>query len=128
MRTKDWKYIRCWDPGIYERTEAELYDVIADPAEQHDVSAEHPDVAATMEAFMDGWLDARHAGGADPMDEVITFGLPAVRRLEGVIQEDSDEAARARPIANVHTIEPAIDPAGEPAEEADTVPMTQAVR
>ena len=50
MRTKDWKYIRCWDPGIYERTEAELYDVIADPAEQHDVSAEHPDVAATMDS------------------------------------------------------------------------------
>ena len=127
MRTKDWKYIRCWDPGIYERTEAELYDVIADPAEQHDVSAEHPDVAATMEAFMDGWLDAQRAGGADPMDEVITFGLPAVRRLEGVIQEDSDEAAGAA-VANVHAIEPAIEPAGEPAVEADTVSMTQAVR
>ena len=61
------------------------------------------------------------------MDEVITFGLPTVRRLEGVIQEDSDEAAGAA-VANVHTIEPAIEPAGEPAVEADTVSMTQAVR
>jgi hypothetical protein len=88
IRTKEWKYIRCWHPGIYPRADCELYDLTADPDEQQNMSEERPDVVATMDAFMNGWLDAQLAGRPDPMDEVIEFGLPAVMRLEGVIEED----------------------------------------
>ncbi len=97
VRTKEWKYIRCWHPGIYQRAGAELYDLVNDPEEQHDVSAERPDVAARMDAFLDGWLDAQHAGRADPMQEVLDFGLPAIMRLEGVIAEDRAEVPPAGP-------------------------------
>jgi arylsulfatase len=143
MRTKDWKYIRCWDPGIYERTGVELYDIVADPGEQHDVSAEHPDVAAKMDAFMDGWLDAQHAGRADPMDAVIDFGLPAVRRLDDFIEEETkialSEAAANSPMikaAMERAMEPAIKPAREaaiepemePEMEAESISMTQSAR
>jgi arylsulfatase A-like enzyme len=131
MRTKDWKYIRCWDPGIYERTGVELYDIVADPGEQHDVSAEHPDVAAKMDAFMDGWLDAQHAGRADPMDEVIDFGLPAVRRLDDFIEEESKNALSAAaadsPMIKA-AMERAMEPAIEPEMEAESISMTQSVR
>jgi arylsulfatase len=91
IRTRDWKYIRCWDPGIYPRAGCELYDLAADPDEQLDLSAERPDVVATMDALMDCWLDAQLAGRPDPMTEVIEFGLPAVLRLEGVINEDGEQ-------------------------------------
>jgi len=90
VRTKDWKYIRCLDPGIYPRTGSELYDLAADPDEQVDLSTERPDVVASMDALMDRWLDARLAGRTDPMLEVIEFGLPAVKRLEDVIREDRE--------------------------------------
>ena len=92
IRTKDWKYIRCWDPGIYPSAGCELYDLAADPDEQHDVSTERPDVVAAMDALMNRWLDTQLAGRPDPMIEVIDFGLPAVLRLEGVIEEDRQAA------------------------------------
>ncbi len=90
IRTDEWKYIRCLDPGIYPRAGCELYDLAVDPDEQHDVSAARPDVVARMDAQLDRWLTARLDGRPDPMLEVIEHGLPAVRRLEGVIQEDRD--------------------------------------
>jgi arylsulfatase len=95
IRTNEWKYIRCWDPGIYPRAGCELYDLIADPDEQHDLSAERPDVVATMDACMDDWLGDQLGERPDPMDEVVEFGLPAVMRLAGVIEEDRAEARKA---------------------------------
>jgi arylsulfatase len=88
IRTRDWKYIRCRDPGIYPRAGCELYDLAADPDEQQDLSMERPETVAAMDALMNRWLDAQLAGRPDPMDEVIEVGLPAVLRLERVIDED----------------------------------------
>jgi arylsulfatase A-like enzyme len=92
IRTDDWKYIRCWDPGIYPRAGRELYDLAADPDEQRDLSMERPDIVAAMDARMNGWLDAQLAGRTDPMEEVIEVGLPAVMRLQRVIDEDRASA------------------------------------
>jgi arylsulfatase A-like enzyme len=88
IRTRDWKYIRCWHPGIYRRAEPELYDMHADPREQRNIATERPEVVSRLDAYLNGWLDAQRAGRRDPMDEVIDVGLPAVKRLQGVIQED----------------------------------------
>ena len=62
------------------------------------------------------------------MDEVIAFGLPAVRRLRRRDPRGQSDEAAGAVAANVHAIEPAIEPADEPAVEAETVSMTQAVR
>jgi arylsulfatase A-like enzyme len=88
IRTEDWKYIRCWDPGIYPRSGSELYDLTSDPHEQHDLSKARPDIVAAMDAQMDRWLEARLIDRMDPMEEVIEAGLPAVMRLQGVIDEE----------------------------------------
>jgi arylsulfatase A-like enzyme len=90
VRTKDWKYIRCWDPGIYPRAGCELYDLAADPDEQHNIAPQRPDVVSVMNARMETWLDAELAGRHDPMAEVIEHGLPAVRRLDGLRGDDQD--------------------------------------
>ncbi|MFM7205823.1 MAG: sulfatase-like hydrolase/transferase [Planctomycetaceae bacterium] len=39
----------------WERGEAELFDVVADPDEGHDLAAEHPDVVARLRADLDRW-------------------------------------------------------------------------
>lgn len=101
VRTRDWKYIRCWHPGIYQRAEPELYDLHADPAEQRNIATERPDVVSRLDSYLSGWLDAQRGGRSDPMMDVIECGLPAVKRLEGVILEDL-EALGALPSGNGH--------------------------
>jgi arylsulfatase len=87
IRDGQWKFIRCMDPGVYPRTEDELYDLRADPDEQHNVAAEHPDVVARMHAELDTWLAARLGGRPDPMVTVVADGLPAVLRLRSIEAE-----------------------------------------
>jgi choline-sulfatase len=57
VETQRWKFVRA--------PRQELYDLRADPKELHDVSAQHPRVAATLAAH----LDAMHlvAAGKEPM-------------------------------------------------------------
>jgi arylsulfatase A-like enzyme len=90
VRTADWKYIRCWDPGIYPRDEIELYDLTRDPDEQHNVASERPEIAAEMELRLEEFLDEKFRERPDPMPEVVDHGLPAVRRLTGVMAEDAE--------------------------------------
>lgn len=88
IRTPDWKFIRCYDPGIYPRSGDELYDLRTDPDEQSNVAAEHGTVVAEMNAKLDRWLTEKLEGRTDPMIEVLATGLPAVQRLAGVLRED----------------------------------------
>jgi arylsulfatase len=93
IRTRDWKYISCLDPGIYPRCGPELYDLGADPLEQHNLAALRPDVVADMDRRLVRWVDERLGGRPDPMCEVLEVGLPAVNRLAGVIAEDAEAAS-----------------------------------
>ena len=95
IRTADWKYIRCYDPGVYSAPACELYDLAADPSEQRNVAHEHPAVVAALSGRLDEWIDGMLAGRPDPMHRVIADGLPAVQRLAGVIAEDRRAAAAA---------------------------------
>ncbi len=95
IRTPLWKYIRCWDPGIYPRREAELYFLPGDPTEQINVAGEYPDVVAGLDGMLSSWIAAHLARRRDPMVEVMEFGLPAVARLEGVVREEAERRAGA---------------------------------
>jgi arylsulfatase len=89
LRTRDWKYIRCWDPGVYpDRDGPELYDLTVDPAEQVNLVAARPDMASVLDQRLTEWMDAHLAGREDPMQEVVDLGMPAVARLDGVIREE----------------------------------------
>ena len=85
IRTSDWKFIRCVDPGVYPRDGIEVYDLRHDPTEQTNLAEERPDLARQMDAMLSQWLNERLDGRPDPMEEVVTAGLPAVRRLNDLI-------------------------------------------
>jgi arylsulfatase A-like enzyme len=87
IRDARWKFIRCLDPGVYPRSEDELYDLEVDPTEQHNVAAAHPDVVADMHARLDGFLAEHLDGRPDPMETVVADGLPAVLRLRTIEEE-----------------------------------------
>ena len=85
LRTSSWKFIRCYHPGVFPRAEDELYNLHEDPDEQNNVAAEYPEVARTLSTRLDEWLADQLRARPDPMLEVIDVGLPAVKRLDGMI-------------------------------------------
>jgi arylsulfatase A-like enzyme/multidrug resistance efflux pump len=85
LRTGDWKFIRSYHPGVYPRAEDELYDLHEDPDEQDNVAAQHPDVVQALSTRLDTWLAEQLGSRSDPMLAVIADGLPAVERLDGMI-------------------------------------------
>jgi arylsulfatase A-like enzyme/multidrug efflux pump subunit AcrA (membrane-fusion protein) len=112
VRTPEWKYIKFLQSTIYGRDGVELYDVVNDPTEQHNVAADHPEVVDELGARLTHWVSAQLGGRPDPMLSVLDAGLPAVARLNDVI------AGQARPRHDVPTpIEPGPSPlAGAGAE------------
>ena len=92
IRTEDWKFIHCTDPGVYPRSEDELYDLRNDPEEQKNVALEYPDIAVGLGDRLHTWVGEQLAGRTDPMNQVIADGLPAVVRLDSVINESEREA------------------------------------
>jgi arylsulfatase A-like enzyme len=104
IRTPEWKLIRFLQPTLYGRSGVELYDVRADPDEQHDVADRFPEVVAELGDRLDHWVSAQLGGRPDPMHGVIDAGLPAIARLHDVI------TGQARPRHDVpapSTAEPA---------------------
>jgi arylsulfatase len=105
VRTAEWKYIRCWDAGIYPRFGPELYDLVRDPDEQQNVAAQHPEVVADLDGQMHAWLNEHLGDRPDPMVEVVEAGLPAVDRLKGVIAEDAEAAALGADMRDLEAVD-----------------------
>ncbi len=49
IRTPEWKLIRFYQTTLYGRSGIELYDLAADPHEQHNVAEQYPEVAADLD-------------------------------------------------------------------------------
>ncbi len=56
IRRGDWKLIHYWEDG-----RDELYDLVADPGEQRDRVANHPDRAEALRRELDAWLQETDA-------------------------------------------------------------------
>lgn len=63
IRTGDWKLIRRYEDG---RTH--LYNLAADPSEQHDLADMEPERTATMATALDRWLESTGAKFLEPKD------------------------------------------------------------
>jgi arylsulfatase A-like enzyme len=70
-RTPEWKLIRALEEDIYGTPNTELYDLKADPAEQHNVAEQRPEIVAELGAALDEWVSRRLAetGLPDPSEE-----------------------------------------------------------
>ena len=85
VRTAEWKLVKYLQSTIYGRDGVELYDLAEDPSEQSNVADQHPEVVEDMSARLQHWVSAQLAGRPDPMLSVIDAGLPAVARLNDVV-------------------------------------------
>jgi hypothetical protein len=58
-RTPQWKYIHALEPDFHFFPEVELYDLIRDPEENHNIAAQEPEVCRMLEARMQAHIAKR---------------------------------------------------------------------
>jgi arylsulfatase A-like enzyme len=68
-RTPDWKLIHALEPDLHFKPEIELYNLITDPEENHNLAAREPEVARMLEARMLAHIARREkeTGRRDPI-------------------------------------------------------------
>ena len=68
-RTPQWKLIHALEPDFHFKPEVELYDLVADPDENHNVAEEQPDVVKMLEERMQEHIAKRtkKTGRPNPM-------------------------------------------------------------
>ncbi len=68
-RTPEWKLIHALEPDFHFKPEVELYNLIKDPLELHNVAEQEPGVVAMLEARMQAWIARREkeTGRTNPM-------------------------------------------------------------
>ena len=58
-RTPQWKLMIALEPDFHCKPKTELYDLIADPHEDHNVAAENPEVVKELTTRMEKWIAKR---------------------------------------------------------------------
>jgi arylsulfatase A-like enzyme len=58
-RTPQWKLILALEPDFHFKPPVELYNLVEDPLENHNVADSQPEVVAALRARMEAWIDQR---------------------------------------------------------------------
>jgi arylsulfatase A-like enzyme len=68
-RTPQWKLIRALEPDFHFKPEVELYNLVEDPEENHNLAESQPAVVDALTARMNAWIERREAetGLPNPM-------------------------------------------------------------
>lgn len=84
LRTDQYKFILARQPDLYGTPPRELYDLVADPQEEHNIVTERPEIAAAMEAELEGWIASRLAALGKQEDPIRAHGV-SLRRAAAVL-------------------------------------------
>jgi hypothetical protein len=82
--TEGWKLIKTTHRSFWETPDIELFRVDEDPLETRNLAEEEPEVADLLELRMSRWLRSELQGKADPLDLIVTQGLPVYAWVEAV--------------------------------------------
>ncbi len=68
-RTPHWKLIRALEPDFHFKPAVELYDLLLDPEENHNIADENPEIVKALTKRMEAWIAKREkeTGRKDPM-------------------------------------------------------------
>ena len=69
-RTPEWKLIHALEPDFHSKPEVELYNLVTDPGELHNLANEEPGVVRHLEERMQAHIQQREkeTGRKNPMD------------------------------------------------------------
>ncbi|MFQ5636724.1 MAG: sulfatase [bacterium] len=79
VRTKEWKYI--WWPT---KKKAELFDVLSDPGELHNIAEQRPDVSAKLHRQVTDWMRENEEKGQTIKTFTHTFDTETIEKLESL--------------------------------------------
>jgi hypothetical protein len=99
-RTPQYKLINAMEPDFHHKPPVELYDLVKDPEELHDIAEENPDIVRTLTARMKAHLASREkeTGRKNPM--LTCPNWHGVRDKNGPFKT-SDEAYNKQHIGDV---------------------------
>ncbi|MCB0005485.1 MAG: hypothetical protein KDE04_03505, partial [Anaerolineales bacterium] len=68
-RTPHWKLIIALEPDFHFKPEIELYNLVEDPDENHNLAESEPEMVALLKGRMDAWIAKREqeTGKPNPM-------------------------------------------------------------
>lgn len=68
-RTPHWKLIVALEPDFHFKPEVELYNLIEDPGENHNLAEKEPEIVALLRRRMEAWIEKREreTGLANPI-------------------------------------------------------------
>jgi len=71
-----WKLIKTLHKAFWETPETELFNLTEDPMETRNLADEMPEMVDGLELGMARWLRGELGGGADPLELIVSRGLP----------------------------------------------------
>lgn len=100
LRLGRWKLIKTLDKAFWDTPDIELYDLDADPGEEHNLADERPDIVDRLELRMERWLRRNLGKRIDPLELIVSRGLPVYKwveraaRMEGLMEKYEEWRAR----------------------------------
>jgi len=83
LRTDHYKLILAREPDFYGNPPRELYDLRADPQEEHNIAEKQPEVADRMEAELESWIAERLQALGKSEDPLREHGLTLGQTWKG---------------------------------------------
>lgn len=75
LRSDRHKLILARQPDMYGNPPRELYDLQTDPGEERNLADEEPELAANLEAELEGWISRRLEELGKPQDPIVEQGV-----------------------------------------------------
>jgi hypothetical protein len=82
LRTPSHKFILAREPDFYGNPPRELYDLVVDSSEADNIVHQKPDIAAAMEARLEGWITTRLDELGRSEDPLLEHGISLKAVLE----------------------------------------------
>lgn len=82
LRTQTHKLILARAPDPYGNPRRELYDLVADPGETHQIAEAQPELADAMEQRLEAWIAERLARAGRTEDPLIAQGITLGKRWQ----------------------------------------------
>jgi arylsulfatase A-like enzyme len=92
-RTHEWKLIEALEPDFHHKPPLELYNLLADPEERHNLAEQEPHVVQYLRDRMQAWVDrrVRETGRPDP---ILQYHIGTDRKI-GSVKQARDLQAQA---------------------------------
>jgi len=108
-RTPEWKIVQALEPDFHNKPPIELYNLVDDPEENHNLAEDEPEIVEVLKERMNSWIERRMSETGKP-DPIMGYELglnlkigsiKAARDLQAVDEEKkkAKEYVRARAYA-----------------------------